>query len=103
MRSDLTTSLRIVFNSQFNKLLGRIQPENPTGALKIEKTIDISSLSKFLSKGYSVVASIAKIFREQYLFSLNFFAPTDFKNYKKTSFYLKKPKCTHLSNVKFFT
>ena len=79
MKSVLTTSNPIQFNSQLNKVLGVTQRDYPLGTHTSEKPVMITATDKVHLKCDCVDGSIVNGIREQILFSFNLSAPLGYK------------------------
>ena len=75
MKSVLTTSNPIHFNSDLNKVLGFTQRDYPSGTHTSEKPGMITTTDKVHLKSECVDGSIVNGIREQILFSFNLSAP----------------------------
>ena len=78
MKSVLTISTPIHFNSELNKVLGFTLTDYPSGTHTSKKQVEISSDKVHLSCD-CVDGSIGNGIREQILFSLNLGAPPGYK------------------------
>ena len=79
MKSVLTTSNSIHFNSRLNILLGFTNKDYPPGTHTSEKPVMITTTDKVHLKCDCVDGSIVNGIREQILFSFNLSAPPDIK------------------------
>ena len=79
MKSVLTTSYSIYFNSELNTLLGFTNKGYPAGTHISEKPVMIATTDKVHLKCDCVDGSIVNGIREQYLFSFNLSAPPGYK------------------------
>ena len=79
MKSVLTTSHDIHFNSELNKLLGFTNEYYIEGTHKSEKPVMITTTDKVHLKCDCVDGSIVIGIREQILFSFNLSAPPGYK------------------------
>ena len=75
MKSILTTSYSIYFNSELNTLLGFTKTDYTAGTHKSEKPVMITTTDKVHLKCDCVDGSIVNGIREQILFSINLSAP----------------------------
>ena len=102
IKSVLTTSYYIYFNSELNKLLGFTNESHLNGTHKSEKPVMISSADKFHLKFDCVDGSIVNEIREQTLFSYNLCAPPGYKSKKEPNTTLnKKINKTRLDSIQF--
>ena len=83
MKSVLTTSNPVHFNSELNKVLGLTNKEYQAGTHTSEKPVMISSTDKIHLKCDCVDGSFVSGIREQNLFSFNLGAPSGYKIMKK--------------------
>ena len=103
MKSVLTTSNPIHFNSELNTLLGFTNKNYRAGTHTSEKPVMISSTDKVRLKCDCVDGSIVNGIREQILFSFNLSAPPDYKIIKEPNTILyKKINKTRLDTIQFF-
>ena len=79
MKSVLTTTNSIHFNSELNKVLGFKNKDYQAGTHTSEKPVVISSTDKVHLKCDCVDGSIVNGIREQILFSFNLSAPPGYK------------------------
>ena len=103
MKSVLTTSNSIHFNSRLNILLGFTNKDYPPGTHTSEKPVMITTTDKVHLKCDCVDGSIVNGIREQILFSFNLSAPPGYKiiNNPTTVLY-KKINKTRLDQIQFF-
>ena len=103
MKSVLTTSNSIHFNSTLNILLGFTNKDYPPGTHTSEKPVMITTTDKVHLKCDCVDGSIVNGIREQILFSFNLSAPPGYKiiNNPTTVLY-KKINKTRLDQIQFF-
>ena len=100
MKSVLTTSNNIQFNSELNKVLGFTHTVYPPGT---EKPVMITSTDKVHLKCDCVDGSIVNGIREQILFSFNLSAPPGYKIIKEpTTVLYKLINKTRLDTIQFF-
>ena len=83
MKSVLTTSYSIYFNSELITLLGFTNKSYSSGTLKLEKPVMITTTDKVHLKCDCVDGSIVNGIREQILFSFNLSAPSGYKIIKE--------------------
>ena len=103
MKSVLTTSNPIYFNSKLNELLGFTNKEYPEGTHTSEKPVMITTTDKVHLKCDCVDGSIVNGIREQILFSFNLNAPPGYKIIKEPNIILyKKINKTRLDSIQFF-
>ena len=103
MKSVLTTSNPIYFNSKLNELLGFTDTNYIEGTHISEKPIMITTTDKVHLKCDCVDGSIVNGIREQILFSFNLSAPPGYKIIKEPNFILyKKINKTRLDSIQFF-
>ena len=103
MKSVLTTSNNIHFNSELNTLLGFTQTNYPAGTHISEKPVMITTTEKVHLKCNCVDGSIVNGVREQILFSFNLSAPPGCKSIKEPNIVLsKKINKTRLDSIQFF-
>ena len=103
MKSVLTTSLPIYFNSELNTLLGFTNKGYPAGTHRSEKPVMITTTDKVHLKCDCVDGSIVNGIREQILFSFNLSAPPGYKIIKEPNIILyKKINKTRLDSIQFF-
>ena len=94
MKSVLTTSYSIYFNSELNTLLGFTKTDYTAGTHKSEKPVMITTTDKVHLKCDCVDGSIVNGIREQILFSFNLSAAPGYKIMKELNIilYIKKTK-----------
>ena len=103
MKSVLTTSNPIHFNSELNKVLGFTQRDYPSGTHTSEKPVMITTTDKVHLKCDCVDGSIVNGIREQILFPFNLSAPPGYKIIKKpTTVLYKLINKTRLDTIQFF-
>ena len=103
MKSVLTTSDNIHFNSELNTLLGFTNTEYPEGTHISEKPVMKTTTDKVHLKCDCVDGSIVNGIREQILFSFNLSAPPGYKIIKEPNIILyKKINKTRLDGIQFF-
>ena len=103
MKSVLTTSNPIHFNSQLNKVLGFTQRDYPSGTHTSEKPVMITTTDKVHLKCDCVNGSIVNGIREQILFSFNLSARPGYKIIKEpTTVLYKLINKTQLDTIQFF-
>ena len=103
MKSDLTTSNPINFNSKLNELLGFTMECYIPGTHISEKPVMITTTDKVHLKCDCVDGSIVNGIREQILCSFNLSAPPGYKIIKEPNIILyKKINKTRLDNIHFF-
>ena len=103
MKSVLTTSTGIRFNSELNTNLGFTNKEYPAGTHISEKPVMITSTDKIHLKCDCVDRSIVKGVREQILFSFNLGAPPGYKIITEPNvIFNKKINKTRLDSIQFF-
>ena len=103
MKSVLTTSNPICFNSKLNELLGFANTHYIQGTRISEKPVMITTTDKVHLKCDSVDGSIVNGIREQILFSFNLSAPPGYKIIKEPNIILyKKINKTRLDSIQFF-
>ena len=90
MKSVLTTSNPIHFNSRLNKVLGFTRTEYQAGTHTSEKPVMITTTDKVHLKCDCVDGSIVNGIREQILFSFNLSAPPGYKIIKEPTTVLYK-------------
>ena len=90
MKSVLTTSNPIHFNSELNKVLGFTQSDYPSGTHTSEKPVMTTTTDKVHLKCDCVDGSIVNGIREQTLFSFNLNAPPGYKIIKEPTTVLYK-------------
>ena len=101
MKSVLTTSNPIYFNSELNTLLGFTKDFYSNGTHKSEKPVLITTTDKVHHKCDCVDGSIVNGIREQVLF--NFRATPGYKIIKEPNIiFYKKMNKTRLDNIQFF-
>ena len=103
MKSVLTTSNPIYFNSKLNELLGFTNTHFIQGTHISEKPVMITTTDKVHLKCDCVDGSIVNGIREQILFSFNLSAPPGYKIIKEPNIILyKKINKTRLDSIQFF-
>ena len=103
MKSVLTTSNPIHFNSRLNKVLGFTRTEYQAGTHTSEKPVMITTTDKVHLKCDCVDGSIVNGIREQILFSFNLSAPPGYKIIKEpTTVLYKLINKTRLDTIQFF-
>ena len=103
MKSVLTTSNPIYFNSKLNELLGFTDTNYIEGTHISEKPVMITTTDKVHLKCDCVDGSIVNGIREQILFSFNLSAPPGYKIIKEPNIILyKKMNKTRLDSIQFF-
>ena len=103
MKSILTTSYSIYFNSELNTLLGFTKTDYTVGTHKSEKPVMITTTDKVHLKCDCVDGSIVNGIREQILFSFNLSAPPGYKIINEPNIILyKKINKTRLDSIQFF-
>ena len=103
MKSVLTTSNPIYFNSKLNELLGFTMEYYIQGTHISEKPVMITTTDKVHLKCDCVDGSIVNGIREQILFSFNLSAPPGYKIIKEPNIILyKKINKTRLDSIQFF-
>ena len=103
MKSILSTSNHIVFNSELNNLLGFTKTRYSEGTHRSEKPVLITTTDKVHLKCDCVDGSIVNGIREQILFSFNLSAPPGYKIIKEPKIILyKKVNKTRLDSIQFF-
>ena len=103
MKSVLTTSNPIYFNSKLNELLGFTNTHYIEGTHISEKPVMITTTDKVHLKCDCVDGSIVNGIREQILFSFNLSAPPGYKIIKEPNLILyKKINKTRLDSIQFF-
>ena len=103
MKSVLTTSNPIHFNSDFNKVLGFTQRDYPPRTHTSEKPVMITTTDKVHLKCDCVDGSIVNGIREQILFSFNLSAPPGYKIIQEpTTVLYKLINKTRLDTIQFF-
>ena len=90
MKSVLTTSTPIHFNSELNKVLGSTNKDYQAGTHTSEKPGMITTTDKVYLKCDCVDGSIVNGIREQLLFSFNLSAPPGYKIIKEPTTVLYK-------------
>ena len=90
MKSVLTTSYSIYFNSELNTLLGFTKTDYTAGIHRSEKPVMITTTDKVHLKCDCVDGSIVNGIREQILFSFNLSAPPGYKIIKEPNINLNK-------------
>ena len=103
MKSFLTTSNPIYFNSKLNELLGFTDTNYIEGTHISEKPVMITTTDKVHLKCDCVDGSIVNGIREQFLFSFNLSSPPGYKIIKEPNVILyKKINKTRLDSIQFF-
>ena len=103
MKSVLTTSNNIQFNSKLNTVLGFTHTVYPPGTHTSEKPVMITTTDKVHLKCDCVDGSIVNGIREQILFSFNLSAPPGYKIMKEpTTVLYKSINKTRLDTIQFF-
>ena len=103
MKSVLTTSNPIYFNSKLNELLGFTDTNYIEGTHISEKPVMITTTDKVHLKCDCVDGSIVNGIREQILFSFNLSSPPGYKIIKEPNVILyKKINKTRLDSIQFF-
>ena len=103
MKSILSTSNHIVFNSELNNLLGFTNTHYIEGTHRSEKPVMITTTDKVHLKCDCVDGSIVNGIREQSLFSFDLSAPPGYKIIKEPNIILfKKINKTRLDSIQFF-
>ena len=102
MKSILSSSNNIVFNSELNTLSGFTNKEYPKGIHRSEKPVMITTTDKVHLKCDCIDGSIVNGIREQILFSFNLSAPPGYKIIKEPNILYKKINKTMLDNIQFF-
>ena len=103
MKSVLTTSHHIHFNSRLNFLLGFTLKDYPPGIHTSEKPVIITTTDKVHLKCDCVDGSIVYGFRERSLSSFNLSAHPGYKIIKEpTTVLYKKRNKTRLDTIQFF-
>ena len=103
MKSVLTTSNPIYFNSKLNELLGFTDTNYVEGTHISEKPVMITTTDKVHLKCDCVDGSIVNGIRDQILFSFNLSAPPGHKIIKEPNIVLyKKINKTRLDSIQFF-
>ena len=103
MKSVLTTSNNIQFNSKLNTVLGFTHTVYPPGTHTSEKPVMITTTDKVHLKCDCVDGSIVNGIREQILFSFNLSAPPGYKIIKEpTTVLYKSINKTLLDTIQFF-
>ena len=90
MKSILSTSNHIVFNSELNNLLVFTKTRYSEGTHKSEKPVLITTTDKVHLKCDCVDGSIVNGIRQQILFSFNLSAPPGYKIIKEPNIILYK-------------
>ena len=88
MKSILSSSNHIVFNSELNNLLGFTKTRYPEGTHRSEKPVMITTTDKVHLKCDCVDGSIVNEIREQILISFNLSAPPGYKIIKEPNIIL---------------
>ena len=103
MKSVLTTSNNIQFNSKLNTVLGFTHTVYPPGTHTSEKPVMITTTDKVHLKCDCVDGSIVNGIREQILFSFNLSAPPGYKIIKEpTTVLYKSINKSRLDTIQFF-
>ena len=103
MKSVLTTSNNIQFNSKLNTVLGFTHTVYPPETHTSEKPVMITTTDKVHLKCDCVDGSIVNGIREQILFSFNLSAPPGYKIIKEpTTVLYKSINKTRLDTIQFF-
>ena len=103
MKSVLTTSNNIQFNSKLNTVLGFTHTVYPPGTHTSEKPVMITTTDKVHLKCDCVDGSIVNGIREQILFSFNLSAPPGYEIIKEpTTVLYKSINKTRLDTIQFF-
>ena len=103
MKSILSTSNHIVFNSEPNNVLGFTKTRYPEGTHTSETPVMITTTDKVHLKCGSLDGSIVNGIREQILFSFILSAPPGYKIIKEPNIILyKKINKTRLDSIQFF-
>ena len=103
MKSILSSSNHIVFNSELNNLLAFTKTRYSEGTHRSEKPVMITTTDKVHLKCDCVDGSIVNGIREQILFSFNLSAPPGYKIIKEPNIILhKKINKTRLDSIQFF-
>ena len=102
MKSVLTTSYSIYFNSGLNTLLGFTNKGYTAGTHISEKPVMITTTDKVHLKCDCVDGSIVNGIREQILFSFNLSAPPGYKIIKEPNIILYKKINKRLDSIQFF-
>ena len=103
MKSILLFSNHIVFNSDFNNLLGFTKTRYPEGTHRSVKSVMITTTDKVHLKCDCVDGSIVNGIREQILFNFNLSAPPGYKIIKEPNIILyKKINKTRLDSIQFW-
>ena len=103
MKSVLTTSYSIYFNSDLNTLLGFTNKGYSAETHTSEKPVMITTTDKVHLKCDRVDGSIVNGIREQILFSFNLSAPPGYKIIKEPNIILyQKINKTRLDSIQFF-
>ena len=103
MKSVLTTSNNIQFNSKLNTVLGFTHTVYPPGTHTSEKPVMITTTDKVHLKCDCVDGSIVNGIREQILFSFNLSAPPGYKIIEQpTTVLYKSINKTQLDTIQFF-
>ena len=103
MKSILSSSNHIVFNSELNTLLRFTNKEYQAGIHRSEKPVMITTTDKIHLKCDCVDGSIVNGIREQVLFSFNLSAPPGYKFIEEPNIILyKKINKTRLDSIQFF-
>ena len=102
MKSVLTNSYPIHFNSELNKVLGFTNKDYQAGTHTSEKPVMITATDKVHLKCDCVDGSIVIGIREQILFSFNLSAPPGYKIIKEpTTVLYKLINKTRLDTIQF--
>ena len=103
MKSVLTTSYSIYFNSELNTLSGFTKTDYTAGTHISEKPVMITTTDKVHLKCDCVDGSIVNGIRQQILFSFNLSAPPGYTIIKEPNIILyKKINKTRLDSIQFF-
>ena len=103
MKSVLTTSNPVHFNSELNKVLGFTHTDYPSGTHTSEKPVMITTTDKVHLKCDCVDGSIVNGIREHVLFSFKLSAPPGYEIIKEpTTVLYKKINKTRLDTSQFF-
>ena len=102
MKSVLTTSNPIHFNSELNKVLGFTQRDYPSGTHTSEKPVMITTTDKVHLKCDCVDGSIVNGIREQILFSFNLSAPPGYKIIRTHNCFVQADKQNTTGHLSIF-
>ena len=103
MKSVLTISNPIIFNSELNKVLEITNKDYPSGTHTSEKPVMITTTDKVHLKCHCVDASIVNGVREKILFSFNLSSPPGYKIIKEpTTVLFKKINKTRQDTIQLF-